>query len=153
VTVWIAKAENVRNGHRIQIYQGEDPVSFGAYLKLLEEDQRFASWFTDLLAGADYEAFFWEHPPLNDANIDSGVEFVLLDSPDPIPSRSVRISSATGTVKSSRFAVWVAMPFCLLPGRPGRRRPVSIWRLSCVRLHNRRLKVSGVKPAGRCAKT
>jgi len=81
VTVWIAKSENVQNGHRIQLYQGEDPVSFGAYLKLLEEDQRFASWFTDLLAGADYEAFFWEHPPLNDANIDSGVEFVLLDSP------------------------------------------------------------------------
>jgi len=90
VTVWIAKTENVQNGHRIQIYQGEDPVSFGAYLKLLEEDQRFAAWFTDLLAGADYAAFFWEHPALSDANIDSGVEFVLLDSPalarlDPDP--------------------------------------------------------------------
>jgi hypothetical protein len=81
VTVWIAKSENLQNGHRIQIYQGEDPISFGTYLKLLEEDQRFASWFTDLLAGADYEAFFWEHPPLSEANIDSEVEFVLLDSP------------------------------------------------------------------------
>ena len=79
--MWIAKSENVQNGQRIQIYQGEDPISFGAYLKLLEQDQRFASWFTDLLAGADYEAFFWEHPPLCDANIDSEVEFVLLDSP------------------------------------------------------------------------
>ena len=81
MTVWTAKSENVKNGHRIQIYQGEDPVSFGAYLQLLAEDQAFASWFTDLLAGADYEAFFWEHPPLSDANIDSEVEFVLLDSP------------------------------------------------------------------------
>ncbi len=88
--MWTAKSENVQNGHRIQIYQGEDPISFGAYLKLLEEDQEFASWFTDLLAGADYEAFFWEHPPLSNANIDSGVEFVLIDSPalarlSPIP--------------------------------------------------------------------
>ena len=79
--MWIAKTENVQNGQRIQLYQGKDPVSFGAYLKLLEEDQGFASWFTHLLAAADYDAFFWEHPPLSDANIDSEVEFVLLDSP------------------------------------------------------------------------
>jgi hypothetical protein len=107
--VWTAKSENVKNGHRILIYQGEDPVSFGAYLKLLEEDQEFASWFTDLLAGADYEAFFWEHPPLSDANIDSGVEFVLLDSPalarlspNPEPFRSHFERDREGEIVSFR---------------------------------------------------
>lgn len=109
MTVWTAKSENVKNGHRILIYQGEDPVSFGAYLKLLEEDQEFASWFTDLLAGADYEAFFWEHPPLSDANIDSGVEFVLLDSPalarlspNPEPFRSHFERDREGEIVSFR---------------------------------------------------
>lgn len=109
MTVWTAKSENVKNGHRIQIYQGEDPVSFGAYLKLLAEDQAFASWFTDLLAGADYEAFFWEHPPLSDANIDSGVEFVLLDSPalarlnpNPEPFRSHFERDREGEIVSFR---------------------------------------------------
>jgi len=109
VTVWTAKSENVKNGHRILIYQGEDPVSFGAYLKLLEEDQEFASWFTNLLAGADYEAFFWEHPPLSDANIDSGVEFVLLDSPalarlspNPEPFRSHFERDREGEIVSFR---------------------------------------------------
>lgn len=107
--MWTAKSENVKNGHRIQIYQGEDPVSFGAYLKLLAEDQAFASWFTDLLAGADYEAFFWEHPPLGDANIDSGVEFVLLDSPalarlspNPEPFRSHFERDREGEIVSFR---------------------------------------------------
>ena len=107
--MWTGKSENVKNGYRIQIYQGEDPVSFGAYLKLLEEDQEFASWFTDLLAGADYEAFFWEHPPLSDANIDSGVEFVLLDSPalarlspDPQPFRSHFERDREGEIVSFR---------------------------------------------------
>jgi len=107
--VWTAKSENVKNGHRILIYQGEDPVSFGAYLKLLEEDQEFASWFTNLLAGADYEAFFWEHPPLSDANIDSGVEFVLLDSPalarlspNPEPFRSHFERDREGEIVSFR---------------------------------------------------
>jgi len=95
MTVWSAKSESVHNGRRFQISQGEDPVSFGAYLKLLEENREFACWYTDLLAGADYEAFFWEHPPLSDANVKSAVEFVLLDSPalarlgpNPEPFRS-----------------------------------------------------------------
>ncbi len=72
-----------------------DAVSFRDYLALLERDRHFCSWYTDLLAGAEYEAFFWEHPPLCEANIDSQAEFVLLDSPtlarlrpDPEPFRS-----------------------------------------------------------------
>ncbi len=107
--MWIAKTEIIQNGHRIQIYQGEDPVSFGAYLKLLEEDQEFAGWFTDLLAGADHAAFFWEHPPISDANIDSGVEFVLLDSPvlarlgpDPEPFSSHFERDREGEIVSFR---------------------------------------------------
>ena len=93
--MWTAKIENIHNGHRIQICRDEEPVSFRSYLVLLEEDQDFGSWYTDLLASADYEAFFWEHPPLCNANIDLAAEFVLLKSPtlarlcpDPEPFRS-----------------------------------------------------------------
>ncbi len=93
--MWTIKTKNIRNGHRFQIFRGEDAISFRSYLMLLEDDQKFRSWYTDLLAGTDYEAFFWEHPPLCNANIDSEVEFVLLESPslarlgpDPEPFRS-----------------------------------------------------------------
>lgn len=93
--MWSTKTENVPNGHRIQIFRDGDAISFRAYLKLLQDDQEFGSWYTDLLAGADYEAFFWEHPPLCNANIDLDAEFVLLESPtlarlrpNPDPFRS-----------------------------------------------------------------
>ena len=95
MTVWTAKIENIHNGRRFQICREEELVSFRSYLMLLEGDQDFRSWYTDLLASADYEAFFWEHPPLCDANIDLEAEFVLLKSPtlarlcpDPEPFRS-----------------------------------------------------------------
>ena len=93
--MWTAEADVVPNGQRFQIFRGQDALSFSDYLTLLEKDQHFASWYTDLLAGAEYEAFFWEHPPLCKANVDLQAEFVLLESPtlaglrpDPGPFRS-----------------------------------------------------------------
>ena len=94
LTVWTTKTDDIPNGHRFQRFRDLDPVSFRSYLMLLEKDQDFGSWYTDLLAGADYEAFFWEHPPLHNTNIDTYAEFELLDSPalarlspDPEPFR------------------------------------------------------------------
>ncbi len=70
-------------------------MSFRSYMTLLETDQDFSSWYTDLLVTSGHGAFFWEHPPLRKNNIDSDAEFVLLDSPvlatlspDPGPFRS-----------------------------------------------------------------
>ena len=107
--MWIAKTESVNNGRRFQIRQGEDSISFGVYLKLLEEDQEFAAWYAKLLAETDYEAFFWEHPPLCDANLDAKVEFVLLDSPalagldpNPEPFSSHFQSGSEGDIVSFR---------------------------------------------------
>ena len=69
-------------------------MSFRTYLTNMEKDQAFATWYTDLLAAADNKAFFWEHPPICNMNIDTNAEFVLLDSPmlarlgpDPRPFR------------------------------------------------------------------
>jgi hypothetical protein len=89
--VWIARTESVRNGHRVRIRQDGETVTFRSYLQLLAEDRDFALWYSELLGGADYEAFFWEHPPICHDNIDADAEFVLLDSPalarlDPDPT-------------------------------------------------------------------
>jgi hypothetical protein len=93
--VWTANTENIPGGRHIQIYSDGHSVSFRSYLDLLERDEDFGKWYTGLLAGSDYEAFFWEHPPLCNANIDSETEFVVLESPalarfsaDPEPFRS-----------------------------------------------------------------
>ena len=79
--MWTATTEDIPKGRRIQIFSGENAVSFKSYLELLEHDQDFGRWYTELLAGVSFDAFFWEHPPLCNANIDSATEFVLLDSP------------------------------------------------------------------------
>jgi hypothetical protein len=79
--VWSARTEEIHNGRRVQICRQDECISFHSYLKLLETDQEFRSWYTDLLSEAGYEAFFWEHPPLCHANIDLEAEFVLLNSP------------------------------------------------------------------------
>ncbi|MFQ6005076.1 MAG: hypothetical protein ACE5OQ_06170 [Woeseia sp.] len=79
--MWTAQTEPVDNGRRVKIHNDGKPVDFCEYLRLLESNQDFAVWYTNLLAEVEYEAFFWEHPPLCDENIDSEVEFVLLGSP------------------------------------------------------------------------
>jgi hypothetical protein len=90
--VWAAQTDSIPGGCRIRILRDDEPVSFRNYLEWLEQDQEFASWYTNLLDATDFEAFFWEHPPICNANLDSDMEFVLLDSPtlarmrpDPAP--------------------------------------------------------------------
>ncbi|MFQ5546773.1 MAG: hypothetical protein ACE5FV_00665 [Woeseia sp.] len=79
--MWTAKSEPVDNGRRVRIDADGHPVTFGDYLNLLENDRDFAIWYTNLLAEVGYQAFFWEHPPLRNDNMNSVVQFVLLDSP------------------------------------------------------------------------
>jgi len=93
--VWDSKIDKIPNGCRIHMLDDGKPISFLSYLDLLENDQEFASWYSSLLVGTAYEAFFWEHPPLCNSNVESEVEFVLLDSPalarrhpDPKPFQS-----------------------------------------------------------------
>jgi hypothetical protein len=95
LAVWTAKTESIPDGRRIQIYHDDEPVSFRSYLERLEQGADFASWYTKLLCTTDYKAFFWEHPPLCNANVESNAEFVLLDAsalaglhPDPVPFQS-----------------------------------------------------------------
>lgn len=107
--MWTAETESVSQGRRLRIRKGGDPLGFGEYVELLAENRDFACWYTELLAAADYEAFFWEHPPLCTANIDSAVEFVLLDSavlarlaPNPEPFRAYFESQHAADVVSFR---------------------------------------------------
>ena len=81
MTRWAALATPVENGQRFEILQDDAPLSVDDYLRLLETNLDFAAWYTDLLAGVEYAAFFWEHPPLYSENLNAGAEFVLLDSP------------------------------------------------------------------------
>jgi hypothetical protein len=95
VTVWHVRVESVPRGQRRQILRGDSRISFQELFHLLESASEFRTWYTGVLADADFRAFFWEHPPVSLSNMEAAAEFVLLDSPalaklraDPEPFRS-----------------------------------------------------------------
>jgi len=94
--MWHAVTERLASGSKYRLLDDETPVSFRELLRLLEHDDDFAAWYTRLLANVDFEAFYWEHPPLTLESLDRDTEFVLLNAPalvtikaEPAPFRSV----------------------------------------------------------------
>lgn len=79
--MWSVRTEEIHDGCRVRICRHDEYITFRSYLKLLETDLEFGSWYTGFLSESDYEAFFWEHPPISLANLDLEAELVLLDSP------------------------------------------------------------------------
>lgn len=80
-SMWMSRSEAVTSGIRLQILQNQKVLSFRDLFQLLEESEEFAWWYSDTLAGAGLEAFFWEHPPLTSQIFDYDAEFVLIESP------------------------------------------------------------------------
>ena len=78
--MWTAHGEPVPSGQRFSVLQDDTPVSFREFFFLLESNEDFADWYSRILLGCDYEAFFWELPPLTTSTIDKNAEFVLIES-------------------------------------------------------------------------
>ncbi len=57
------------------------PLSFHALFEYLASDPDFARFYTQLLAGSEFPAFFWELPALTLGTLDQPAEFVLMDAP------------------------------------------------------------------------
>lgn len=94
--MWRAVTEDLASGSKYRLLDDEAPLSFRELIRLLEHDDEFAAWYTRLLADTDFEAFYWEHPPLTLEGIDRDAEFVLLNAPtlaafqaEPAPFRSI----------------------------------------------------------------
>jgi len=94
--MWHAITEDLASGSKYRLLDDETPLSFRELIRLLEHDDNFAAWYTRLLAAADLEAFYWEHPPLTLKSIEHDVEFVLLNAPalatfqaEPAPFQSI----------------------------------------------------------------
>jgi hypothetical protein len=90
--VWEARTQAVASGIRYQILWRGAQLTFRELFSYLESDPGFTEWYADTLARASLPAFFWEHPPLTEQNVDGGAEFVLIESsslarlqPDPRP--------------------------------------------------------------------
>ena len=61
---WRVEIETLGGGLRFHVFDGKSRVSFKDYFYLMESSPDFRSWYTVLIAHSDFEALFWEHPPL-----------------------------------------------------------------------------------------
>lgn len=75
------KAFSSNNGICYQILREKVPLSFREVFKAWQDDPEFARFYCQLLAGSKYEAYFWEHPPLTQNDLDRPYEFILIDAP------------------------------------------------------------------------
>lgn len=63
------------------LHQNEHPLRVGEAFSLWREDENFPLYFSSLLSGLPFEAYFWEMPPVTRDSLDQAFEFVLVESP------------------------------------------------------------------------
>lgn len=107
--VWRVQKQSVAGGQRYRLFRGPHALTFRQLFDGLENDDDFCRWYTQLLAAATADAYFWEHPALTDRTLDAEVEFVLIDAPAlagarPDPRAFEDHFSAAGAAEVAVFA-------------------------------------------------
>ncbi len=86
------------------LYNQDQRFSYSDFITLLQQDERFRSFFIGLLSDIPFHAYQWETPPVTTGTTDQPFEFVVHDSPgidlppDPGPFRPYFGSSTDITV-------------------------------------------------------
>ncbi len=70
-------AENI---HHYQIFEADELLTFEQVIQYWKTNNEFITFYNSILAKADFEAFFWENPPINSQNLSINYEFVLVES-------------------------------------------------------------------------
>ncbi len=65
---------------RVRLYSADRLLCFAEVIDLWQGDDEFCQCFVSVLAGAPFEAFFWETPPQTRRTLDRPFEFVLVES-------------------------------------------------------------------------
>lgn len=69
------------NTFKLSLYCGGRPASFQRVIDGWQSEPDFADFFSRLLAGLTFEAFFWEMPPLLSSSLAEDFHCVFVDSP------------------------------------------------------------------------
>ena len=79
---WSYESQKVRSGFiKYTILRDGNQVSFAEVAHWWRTVPEFVQFYNDLLSGAPFAAFFWEHPPVRRETLGRIYEFVLVDSP------------------------------------------------------------------------
>lgn len=79
-SIWTAQIEMIGGGFLYRIFERGNSISFRELFANLESSDEFSFWYTQLLANAKLDAYFWEHPPLDNNTCERPAEFVLIES-------------------------------------------------------------------------
>jgi len=81
--MWSSRSEELADacGLRFAVAFDSRPATFAQIIRAWQSESGFRSLFNNLLAGAPYEAFRWETPPITAETVSRPFEFVVLDSP------------------------------------------------------------------------
>ncbi|KAK3261146.1 hypothetical protein CYMTET_29937 [Cymbomonas tetramitiformis] len=92
--VYEAKHEDIPAHYAVKytiqaIYDGRQrsTLSWSMALQLWQDDSEFRIMCTNVLRRSSFPAFFWETPPLTQADLQSPFEFVLVNSPQLVEVR------------------------------------------------------------------
>ena len=80
--MWDIREQPVPSGIRIEVFREDIQLSFRELFFLLKSNAEFACWYSEILAGCDFEAFFLEFPPLTTTTFES--QFLLQRDSDVI---------------------------------------------------------------------
>ena len=78
---WSFRHSPLAKGAKFTLRYGKQPLKFGSLFELLATNGEFAAWYSSVLRCPNYPAYFWEHPPMTEASIETPAEFVLLEAP------------------------------------------------------------------------
>lgn len=79
---WSVVEREIEGGRHYALAEGGKPLTRGRVLDLLTGDAGFADWYSAVLAGSPFRAFYWENPPLDSRRLARPAEFVLMDAPE-----------------------------------------------------------------------
>jgi hypothetical protein len=83
MSTWSFHSEHLPQGRgvRVTVHLGTKQATFADFLQGLQGGAAFRALLVGQLAGAPYQAFRWETPPVTNSTLGREMEFVVLDSP------------------------------------------------------------------------
>lgn len=79
--MWTAQAHELDGSvTKYTIKQNGTPVSYQAFIGLIQESEQFISFFIEILKSSPYKGFFWEVKPITSSSLAEDFEFVLVNS-------------------------------------------------------------------------
>ena len=121
-----------RSFQKYRAFEHEHPVSIRKWIEALQQGD--STSLTSTLSQAPYHAFYWEVPPVTQATMQDGLEFVLVDAPS-LSKRTARFKSfekacEQASSKKKATPLCASSPICRAMPRLGRR--VMSWKRETV---------------------